>query len=113
MDIYKVNVAGTLFSAIAFLDLLDNLKQMSQVLIASSVAGFYRDWQLPGIGSTTSNAAMNNLAKCLAQFFMQLRIRVNSVAPGRKCDLLKGPKCYFERQRRGINANGDEIVFNS
>ena len=88
VDVYKLNVAATMFTAVAFLDLLDkgnakkNVKQTSQVLVTSSIAAWHRDWQVPGIGYTTSKAAVNHLTKSLAQFLLQFRIRVNSIAPG-------------------------------
>ena len=96
VDVYKVNVAGALYTAVAFLDLLDkgnakgNVQQTSQVLVTSSIGGFHRNWMAVGLAYTTSKAAVTHLTKSLASFLVQWRIRVNGLAPGRK--LLPGPR---------------------
>ena len=90
VEVYKINVAGVLFTATAFLDLLDkgnekkNVRQMSQVLVTSSIGGFHRSFQQPGLAYTTSKAATTHMVKTLATFLIQWRIRVNAIAPGRK-----------------------------
>ena len=90
VDVYRTNVASVLFTAVAFLALLDkgnskgNVKQTSQVIITSSIGGFHRSWQQGGIAYSTSKASVNHLIKCLASFLIQWRIRVNGIAPGSK-----------------------------
>ena len=89
-EVYKINVAGALYTVIAFLGLLDegnkkgNVRQTSQVLITSSIGGFHRSWPQAGLAYTTSKAAVTHLVKSLASFFIQWRLRVNGLAPGRK-----------------------------
>lgn len=82
-----VNVTGALYTATAFLDLLDagnkagNVKQKSQVIITSSIAGFNRSiYHNPAYPA--SKAAVTHLAKVLATHLTQYHIRVNVVAPG-------------------------------
>ena len=90
MEVYKVNVAGTLYTAVAFLGLLDegnrkgNVKQTSQVLLTSSIAAFHRSWLQSGLGYHTSKAAVNHMVNCLAGFLLQWNIRINGLAPGGK-----------------------------
>ncbi|MCJ1314290.1 hypothetical protein MMC25_007970 [Agyrium rufum] len=87
-DVYRVNVAGPLYTAVAFLDLLDrgnrqgNVKQTSQVLVTSSIGAFHRSWVQGGLAYTTSKAAVNHMVKGLASFLVQWKIRVNGLAPG-------------------------------
>ena len=90
MNVYKVNVAGAMFSAVAFLNLLNegnarkNVKQTSQIVVTSSIGSFHRSFQQAGLAYTTSKAATTHLVKTLASFLVQFRIRVNAIAPGRK-----------------------------
>ena len=90
VDVYRTNVAGALFTAVAFLDLLDkgnakgNVKQTSQVLVTSSIGSFHRSWTMSGLAYTTSKAAVTHLVKSLASFLLQWRVRVNGIAPGSK-----------------------------
>ncbi|KAF4628183.1 hypothetical protein G7Y89_g9968 [Cudoniella acicularis] len=87
-EVFKINVTGALYTAVAFLDLLDkgnvrrNVKQSSQVIITSSIGGFHRSWTQASLAYTTSKAAVNHLVKSLASFLVQWKIRVNGLAPG-------------------------------
>ena len=91
LDAFRVNVAGALDTAVAFLELLDagntkgNVPQTSQILVTSSIAGFHRSFTANGLAYTTSKAAVNHLTKSLASFLAPYRIRVNGLAPGREC----------------------------
>jgi NAD(P)-dependent dehydrogenase (short-subunit alcohol dehydrogenase family) len=93
-DTYCVNVAGVLYTAIAFLDLLDkgnqrgNVQQWSQVMVTSSIGGFHRGWTQAGLAYTTSKAAVSHMVKSLASYLIQHRIRVNGIVPGRELFLL-------------------------
>ena len=86
---YHVNDTGVFYTAMSFLDLLDegnkkrNVPQDSQILVTSSVAGFNR-YMSSGFAYSTSKAAVNHLVKMLATYFSQsgFRIRVNLIAPG-------------------------------
>ena len=90
VNVYKVNVAGAMFCAVAFLNLLDkgnakkNVKQTSQIVVTSSIGSFHRSFQQAGLAYITSKAATTHLVKTLASFLVQFRIRVNAIAPGRK-----------------------------
>lgn len=90
-EVYKVNIAGAIYTAVAFLGLLDegnkkgNVKQTSQVLVTSSIGAFNRSWQswlIGGLGYHTSKGAVNHLVNCLASFLVQWKIRVNGLAAG-------------------------------
>ncbi|KAF1968743.1 EXS-domain-containing protein [Bimuria novae-zelandiae CBS 107.79] len=84
-----VNTTAVFYTAIAFLDLLDegnkkrNVPQDSQILVTSSVAGFSR-FLASSFAYSTSKAAVNHLVKMLSTFFSQngFHIRANLVAPG-------------------------------
>ena len=101
-DTYKVNVAGALYTAVAFLDLLDkgntagNVQQASQVLVTSSIAGFHRNWPMIGLAYSTSKARTTHLVKSLASYLTPYRIQVNGIAPG--CKFLDRPP-----ELRGVN----------
>ncbi|KAJ5907548.1 hypothetical protein N7495_000230 [Penicillium taxi] len=87
-EVYKVNVIGVYYTAVAFLGLLDkgnqkgNVQQTSQVLVTSSIGAFYRAWPQAGIAYTTSKTAVTHLSKSLASYLIQYRIRVNAITPG-------------------------------
>ena len=93
IEVYKVNVAGALYTTVAFLALLDegnkkgNLKQTSQVLVTSSIGALHRSWPQGGLGYNTSKAAVTHLVKSLASFLVQWKVRVNGLAPGCKFGL--------------------------
>lgn len=84
-----VNTTAVFYTAIAFLDLLDegnkkgNVAQDSQILVTSSVAGFSR-FLASSFAYSTSKAAVNHLVKMLSTFFSQngFHIRANVIAPG-------------------------------
>jgi NAD(P)-dependent dehydrogenase (short-subunit alcohol dehydrogenase family) len=98
-EVYKVNVSGVFYTAIAFLDLLDqgnqrgNVHQTSQVLVTSSIGAFYRAWPQAGMAYTTSKAAVTHLTKSLASLLVQYRIRVNAIAPGSMVLTYPDPLC--------------------
>ena len=85
-----VNVTGTFYTIVAFLDLLDAAnhrsatsfpRPKSQVIVISSISGFIR---LPG-GSFSygpSKAAATHMGKQLATSFAPYKIRFNTIAPG-------------------------------
>ena len=84
---FHVNVTGVYFSAVAFLDLLDEgnkravVPQKSQVIITSSVAAYARS-PAAGFAYGTSKAAVSHLAKQLSTLLASFKIRVNTIAPG-------------------------------
>ncbi|KJZ71853.1 hypothetical protein HIM_08781 [Hirsutella minnesotensis 3608] len=84
---FHVNVTGAFYTAIAFLDLLNEgnkravVPQKSQVIVTSSVAGFMRS-SFTGFSYASSKAAATHLAKQLATAFAPLKIRSNVIAPG-------------------------------
>jgi NAD(P)-dependent dehydrogenase (short-subunit alcohol dehydrogenase family) len=89
LNTFKVNVAGTFWTAIAFLSLLDKgnqrgLHQTSQIIINSSAASVDRNWSRLGMSYNTSKAATNHLVKCLSSYLLDFKIRVNGLVTGRK-----------------------------
>lgn len=84
-----VNTTAVFYTAVAFLDLLDegnkkgNVPQDSQVIVTSSVASFSR-FLASSFAYSTSKAAVNHLVKMLSTSFGQhgFRIRANVIAPG-------------------------------
>jgi NAD(P)-dependent dehydrogenase (short-subunit alcohol dehydrogenase family) len=98
-DAFAVNVSGVYYSAFAFLDLLEegnnkgNMEGVkSQVLVTGSIAAFNRSVGA-GIAYNASKAAVTHLVKVLAGIFVPYSVRVNALAPGRKCLPLR--KKYF------------------
>ena len=89
-DVFRTNILGVWYTAVAFLELLDlgnkkgNVPRSSQILVTSSIGAFHRDWQLASLSYTVSKAAVNHLVKSLASFLIQWKIRVNAIAPGSK-----------------------------
>lgn len=87
-ETFNVNVTGVLYTAIAFLKLLDagnkkkNIDQRSQVIITSSMGAFFRSVEVPGTAYVTSKAAVNHVIKSLAASLAKFEIRVNGIAPG-------------------------------
>ena len=100
-ETYTVNVAGALYTSIAFLCLLDqgNKKgkgrQTSQILVTSSIGGFHRGWTQGGLAYNTSKAAVTHLVKSLAGFLIGWGIRVNGLAPGREFFFFAVFLCFF------------------
>ncbi|KAK2589932.1 hypothetical protein QQS21_012385 [Conoideocrella luteorostrata] len=82
-----VNVAGAYYTAVAFLDLLDEgnkravVSEKSQIVLLSSVAGFSRV-PFSGFAYSASKAAITHMTKQLSTTFAQYKIRVNAIAPG-------------------------------
>lgn len=86
----NVNVTAVMFTAYAFMELLDagNKKNVipstkSQILITASIAGFSKAPNL-SIAYKTSKAAVTLLAKTLCSELVPYGIRCNSLAPGGK-----------------------------
>ncbi len=84
---YHVNVTGVFYTALAFLELLDegnkknNVEQKSNIIVTSSIAGFSRV-PAAGFAYSTSKAGTTHLVKMLATYFGEYKIRVNGIAPG-------------------------------
>ena len=84
---FHVNVTGAFYTAVAFLDLLDEgnkravVPQKSQVIITSSIAAYARR-PVAGFAYGSSKAAVSHLAKQLATLLAPFKIRVNTIAPG-------------------------------
>ncbi|KAG5952465.1 hypothetical protein E4U53_000807 [Claviceps sorghi] len=82
-----VNVSGTYFTAVAFLDLLDQgnkravVAPKSQIVITSSAATFSR-LAFSGLAYSASKAAVTHVAKQLSTALARYKIRVNAIAPG-------------------------------
>ncbi|KID73940.1 Short-chain dehydrogenase/reductase SAT3 [Metarhizium brunneum] len=82
-----VNVTGAFYTAIAFLDLLDEgnkraiVAAKSQIILISSIASFSRT-PLAGFSYSASKAAITQLTKQLSSTLAQYKIRVNAIAPG-------------------------------
>ncbi|RCI11505.1 hypothetical protein L249_7281 [Ophiocordyceps polyrhachis-furcata BCC 54312] len=87
-----VNVAGVYFTAIAFLNLLDEgnkrramttttVPQKSQIIVTSSITSFMRGCE-GGFSYSASKAAVTHLYKCLSTTLAPFKIRVNALAPG-------------------------------
>lgn len=84
---FHVNVTGAFYTAVAFLDLLDEankravVSQKAQVVITASIAGFSR-MPAAGFAYGPSKAAVMHLTKQLATVLSPLKIRINCIAPG-------------------------------
>lgn len=82
-----VNFTGVLYTALAFLELLDAgnkaavVSQKSQIIVTASVAAFNRSMATSPAYSASKAAAVS-LTKTLATHLGQYHIRVNSLAPG-------------------------------
>ncbi|RDA92330.1 hypothetical protein CP533_3270 [Ophiocordyceps camponoti-saundersi (nom. inval.)] len=92
METLKVNVAGVYFTAIAFLNLLDEgnkrratttttVPQKSQLIVTSSASSFDREARA-GFSYSASKAAATYLSKSLATTLAPFKIRVNALTPG-------------------------------
>jgi NAD(P)-dependent dehydrogenase (short-subunit alcohol dehydrogenase family) len=87
---YAVNAAGVYYSAVAFLELLDegnkreNPKQRSQIIATSSMGAFNRSAVIGGYAYESSKAATIHLMKQLTTGLVPYDIRANIIAPGRK-----------------------------
>lgn len=87
---FNINVTAVLFTAYAFLELLDagNKKNIipdtkSQILVTSSIAGYIKKPD-QSMAYKTSKAATTHLVKNLAGELVPFDIRCNALAPGRK-----------------------------
>ncbi|KAH8657668.1 hypothetical protein BX600DRAFT_58259 [Xylariales sp. PMI_506] len=84
---YSVNATGVYYTAVAFLELLDegnkrgNLKQRSQVIATASIGAFNRA-AVAGYAYGSSKAATVHLMKQLATGWVPYNIRANVIAPG-------------------------------
>ena len=86
--VFNVNVTAVLYTAYAFLELLDegNKKNVipdtkSQILVTASIAAFNKAPNL-SMSYKTSKAAVTLAAKTLSAELLHYDIRVNSLAPG-------------------------------
>jgi len=84
---FHVNCTAALYTAMAFLPLLNagnekaNVTQKSQIIITTSIAAFTRR-PAAGYAYSASKAAVTHLAKNLATNLSPYKIRVNTIAPG-------------------------------
>ncbi|KAI4837629.1 NAD(P)-binding protein [Aureobasidium sp. EXF-8845] len=85
---FNINVTAVLFTAYAFLELLDKgnknpvaAKTKSQILITGSIAGFSKQPN-QSMAYKTSKAAVMHLAKNLSSELWPFDIRCNALAPG-------------------------------
>ncbi|KAG6040759.1 hypothetical protein E4U41_007199 [Claviceps citrina] len=82
-----VNVSGVYYTAVAFLNLLDEgnkravVREKSQIVLTSSGASFTR-MPFSGFAYSASKAATTQLAKQLSTTLAPYKIRVNAIAPG-------------------------------
>ncbi|KAG6010951.1 hypothetical protein E4U21_002621 [Claviceps maximensis] len=82
-----VNVSGAYFTAVAFLDLLDQgnkravVAEKSQIVLISSGASFSR-MPFSGFAYSASKAAVTHMTKQLSTTLAPHKIRVNAIAPG-------------------------------
>lgn len=86
---FKVNTAGCWYTAIAFLQLLDRGNAQttynSQIVATCSTLGFGRFAATGRFAYGQSKASQMHLMKQLGTHLVPYGIRVNMVAPGRKC----------------------------
>ncbi|KAJ9144503.1 Short-chain dehydrogenase/reductase SDR [Pleurostoma richardsiae] len=87
LSTYRVNNAGTFYTVLAFLKLLDagnkqkNVGFSSQIIMTASITAFNR--QAPsGFAYATSKAAVIHMMKQLSTYLIPYKIRCNSIAPG-------------------------------
>lgn len=89
-DTYSTNISAVFFTAVAFLELLDegNKKKnmvdiSSQIIITGSIAAYIRV-VVSGFAYVSSKAGVTQMAKALSTFLAPHGIRVNTLAPGCK-----------------------------
>ena len=86
-SVMNVNVSGVFYTAMAFLELLDQgnkrvaRPQKGSIIVTTSVAAFARQ-HVAGIGYNVSKAAATHLVKMLATRLVDYNVRVNAIAPG-------------------------------
>jgi NAD(P)-dependent dehydrogenase (short-subunit alcohol dehydrogenase family) len=89
---FDIHVTATLYTCMAFLELLDagnkagNISWSSQVIATGSAQAFNKN-PMSGFGYSTSKAAEVHLMKSLAFYFTPHGIRSNILAPGCKSHL--------------------------
>ncbi|KAK9417812.1 hypothetical protein SUNI508_01569 [Seiridium unicorne] len=89
---FAVNTAGVFYTAVAFLELLDegnkrgHLKQRSQVIATTSIGAYVRTL-VAGFGYEGSKAATTHIMKQFATSLVPYAIRANIIAPG--CESLQ------------------------
>lgn len=87
LSTYRVNDAGTFYTALAFLKLLDagnsekNVGFSSQIVTTASITAFNRTAP-SGFAYATSKAAVIHLMKQLLTYLVPYHIRCNAIAPG-------------------------------
>ncbi|KAK6069118.1 short-chain dehydrogenase/reductase [Seiridium cupressi] len=114
---FAVNTAGVFYTAVAFLELLDegnkrsHLKQRSQVIATTSIGAYVRTL-VAGFGYEGSKAATTHIMKQFATSLVPYEIRANIIAPGWypsdiTCGLIEKqneggwPKDFVPEQRPG------------
>lgn len=107
----NVNVTAVLFTAYAFLELLDKgnknpvaSKTKSQILVTGSIAGYIKQPN-QSMAYKASKAAVMHLAKNLSSELWPFDIRCNALAPGREFLSLL--------ELNGLHADARTIVFPS
>lgn len=86
-ETFRVNNAGAFYTAVAFMELLDegnkrgDISQKSQVIFTTSIAGYSRS-PAAGFSYAASKAGVTHMTKQLATTFAPYKIRVNAIAPG-------------------------------
>ncbi|KAK9778417.1 hypothetical protein SCAR479_04819 [Seiridium cardinale] len=84
---FAVNTAGVFYTAVAFLELLDegnkrgHLKQRSQVIATTSIGAYVRTL-VAGFGYEGSKAATTHIMKQFSTSLVPYGIRANIIAPG-------------------------------
>jgi len=101
-----INVTAVLFTAYAFLELLDAgnknpvaAKTKSQILITGSIAGFSKQPN-QSMAYKASKAAVMHLAKNLSSELWPFDIRCNALAPGRESCF---PRCLMASALTFVN----------
>jgi NAD(P)-dependent dehydrogenase (short-subunit alcohol dehydrogenase family) len=94
VNTYRVNDAGTFYTVLAFLKLLDagnkhmKAEVSSQIILTASITAFNR--QAPsGFAYATSKAGVIHMMKQLATYLAPYNIRCNAIAPGCKSSLTR------------------------
>lgn len=98
---FNINVTAVLFTAYAFLELLDKgnknpvaPKTKSQILVTGSIAGFSKQPN-QSMAYKASKAAVMHLAKNLSSELWPFDIRCNALAPGRKFLVSSGTTTFI------------------
>ncbi|KAJ6784164.1 hypothetical protein PWT90_09656 [Aphanocladium album] len=116
LQAFKVNVAGTWYTTIACLPLLEagnnkgNVDQTSQVIVVSSTAGVIKNGYA-GFAYGQSKAASIHLMKQLSLHLMNFKMRANCIAPGFFPSELTEDFVKHYRQDDGSYANVPKKLF--